>query len=138
MRLLEEVHKRYGRTDWAGLLEPAKNVGGKRFSGIASTCFLVASEGDRLKTYKDTTAYFFDKSGAALKAGTQLKNPAYAETLALLAEGGADAFYKGKIAEAIVKTVRESGRQSRRSFAGRPSPTIASSNANGVLHLSCF
>lgn len=107
VRLLEEVHKRYGRTDWAGLLEPAKTLAANGFQVSPRLASLVASEGDRLKTYKDTTAYFFDKSGAALKAGTQLKNPAYAETLALLAEGGADAFYKGKIAEAIVKTVRE-------------------------------
>ncbi len=107
VRLLEEVHKRYGRTDWAGLLEPAKTLAANGFQVSPRLASLVASEGDRLKTYKDTTAYFFDKSGAALKAGTQLKNPAYAETLALLADGGADAFYKGKIAEAIVKTVRE-------------------------------
>lgn len=107
VRLLEEVHKRYGRADWAGLLEPAKTLAANGFQVSPRLASLVASEGDRLKTYKDTTAYFFDKSGAALKAGTQLKNPAYAETLALLAEGGADAFYKGKIAEAIVKTVRE-------------------------------
>lgn len=107
VRLLEEVHKRYGRADWAGLLEPAKTLAANGFQVSPRLASLVASEGDRLKTYKDTTAYFFDKSGAALKAGTQLKNPAYAETLALLADGGADAFYKGKIAEAIVKTVRE-------------------------------
>lgn len=107
VRLLEEVHKRYGRADWAGLLEPAKTLAANGFQVSPRLAFLVASEGDRLKVYKDTTAYFFDKSGAALKAGTQLKNPAYAKTLALLAEGGADAFYKGKIAEAIVKTVRE-------------------------------
>lgn len=107
VRLLEEVHKRYGRADWAGLLEPAKTLAANGFQVSPRLASLVASEGDRLKVYKDTTAYFFDKSGAALKAGTQLKNPAYAETLALLAEGGADAFYKGKIAEAIVKTVRE-------------------------------
>ncbi len=60
-----------------------------------------------MKTYKETTSYFFDSSGAALKAGTVLKNPSYADTLALLAKDGADAFYKGKIAEDIVKTVRE-------------------------------
>lgn len=107
VRLLEEVHKRYGRADWAGLLEPATTLAANGFQVSPRLASLVASEGDRLKTYKDTTAYFFDKSGAALKAGTQLKNPAYAETLALLADGGADAFYKGKIAEAIVKTVRE-------------------------------
>jgi gamma-glutamyltranspeptidase/glutathione hydrolase len=42
-----------------------------------------------------------------LKAGIILKNPAYAETIRTIAMHGADAFYHGPIAEAIVRTVRE-------------------------------
>lgn len=107
VRLLEDVHKRYGKAQWADLLDPAKTLATKGFQVSPRLASLVASEGDRLKTYKDTTSYFFDGSGAALKAGMVLKNPAYAETLSALAEGGADAFYTGRIAEEIVKTVRE-------------------------------
>ena len=49
--------------------------------------------------------YFFDAAGAPLAAGTVRKNPDYAESLTLLASGGADAFYKGPIAEKIVAEV---------------------------------
>ena len=50
-------------------------------------------------------AYFFDAAGAPLAAGTVLRNQPYAETLRAIAGGGADAFYKGRIAEDIVAAV---------------------------------
>ncbi|WP_078052897.1 gamma-glutamyltransferase [Agrobacterium sp. YIC 4121] len=107
VRLLEEAHKRYGKAEWASLLKPAETLATEGFQVSPRLASLIASEGDRLKTYPEARSYFFDTSGAALQAGALLKNPAYAETLAAIAKGGADAFYKGKIAEAIVKTVRE-------------------------------
>jgi gamma-glutamyltranspeptidase/glutathione hydrolase len=107
VRLLEEAHKRYGKAEWASLLKPAETLATEGFKVSPRLASLIASEGDRLKKYTEPRSYFFDTSGAALRAGVPLKNPAYAETLAALAKGGADAFYKGRIAEAIVKTVRE-------------------------------
>ncbi|MFK0205633.1 gamma-glutamyltransferase [Agrobacterium sp. NPDC090283] len=107
VRLLEEVHKRYGKAEWASLLKPAEKLATEGFKVSPRLAALIASEGDRLKKYPEARSYFFDASGAALQTGALLKNPAYAETLAALAKGGADAFYEGRIAEAIVKTVRE-------------------------------
>jgi gamma-glutamyltranspeptidase/glutathione hydrolase len=107
VRLLEEVHKRYGKAEWASLLKPAATLATEGFRVSPRLASLIASEGDLLKKYTESRSYFFDTSGAALQTGAQLKNPAYAETLAALAKSGADAFYKGRIAEAIVKTVRE-------------------------------
>lgn len=106
VRLLEEAHKRYGKADWASLLKPAQMLATEGFQVSPRLASLIASEGDRLKKYPQARSYFFDTSGAALQTGALLKNPAYAETLAAIAKGGADAFYKGIIAEAIVKTVR--------------------------------
>jgi gamma-glutamyltranspeptidase/glutathione hydrolase len=48
------------------------------------------------------SAYFRDEDGAPLPAGRLLKNPDFADTLALVAKGGADAFYTGAIARDIV------------------------------------
>ncbi|KAA3498270.1 gamma-glutamyltransferase [Rhizobium rhizogenes] len=106
VRLLEEAHKRYGKAEWASLLKPAQILATEGFQVSPRLASLIASEGDRLKKYPQARSYFFDTSGAALQTGALLKNPAYAETLAAIAKGGADAFYKGIIAEAIVKTVR--------------------------------
>jgi gamma-glutamyltranspeptidase/glutathione hydrolase len=53
------------------------------------------------------TEYFFTAEGKPLAVGSRLKNPAYAQTLRAIAKDGADAFYRGEIAEAIVEAVRK-------------------------------
>lgn len=107
VRLLEQAHKRYGQAEWASLLKPTEKLAAEGFKVSPRLASLIASEGDRLKKYPEAQSYFFDTSGAPLQAGALLKNPAYAETLSAIAKGGADAFYKGRIAEEIVKTVHE-------------------------------
>jgi gamma-glutamyltranspeptidase / glutathione hydrolase len=106
VRLLEDVQKRFGKAEWASLFEPARKLATDGFEVSPRLAALIAAEGDRLKKYEGTRDYFFDAAGAPLKAGTTLKNPAYAETLDAIATGGADAFYRGAIAEDIVRTVR--------------------------------
>lgn len=107
VRLLEAAHQRFGKADWASLFEQAEKLATEGFTVSPRLASLVAAAGDRLKKYDGPRSYFYDASGAPLKAGTLLKNPDYAKTLREIATGGADAFYKGPIAEAIVRTVRE-------------------------------
>ncbi|HVK90032.1 MAG TPA: gamma-glutamyltransferase [Mycoplana sp.] len=104
--LLQEAHKRYGKLDWKTLFEPAAALADAGFAVSPRLAAMIAAEGDKLKKYERTKAYFFDTSGAPLKAGSILKNPDYAKTLRAIAGGGAEAFYSGPIAEAIVDTVR--------------------------------
>lgn len=106
VQLLQEAHNRYGRLDWKGLFEPAARLADSGFAVSPRLAGLIAQEGDALKKYEPTKAYFFDAGGAPLKAGAILKNPAYAQTLRAIGAGGAEAFYSGAIAEAIVDTVR--------------------------------
>ncbi|MBB3978135.1 gamma-glutamyltranspeptidase/glutathione hydrolase [Rhizobium azooxidifex] len=106
VRLLQEAHNRYGRVAWTRLFEPAAALAEAGFAVSPRLAALIAEEGDALKTFEATKDYFFDAGGAPLKAGAILKNPAYAATLRAIAEGGANAFYTGPIAEAIVDTVR--------------------------------
>ncbi|MDX3928658.1 MAG: gamma-glutamyltransferase [Shinella sp.] len=107
VRLMEETHRRYGKLDWKAVLDPAIALAEGGFEVSPRLAALIAAEEGRLKTYPGPREYFYDRDGAPLKPGAVLKNPAYAETLKAIAEGGADAFYKGPIAEAIVGTVRE-------------------------------
>jgi gamma-glutamyltranspeptidase/glutathione hydrolase len=108
--LMQEAHNRYGKLPWKDLFVPATKLATDGFEVSPRLSSLIEAEGDRLKTYDAAKAYFFDAGGTALKAGALLKNPAYAETLAAIAEGGARAFYTGPIAEAIVDTVRMAGK----------------------------
>ena len=103
--LLEEMHKRWGKTDWGELIQPAIERSRNGFVVSPRLAGLVASGADRLKIHDVTRAYFFP-NGSAIEAGTELKNPAYAETLARFAREGAREFYSGSIAEGIVDTVQ--------------------------------
>lgn len=106
VRLLTDTHVRYGKLAWKELLEPARKLAADGFAVSPRLASLVAEEGEKLKAHPVTASYFFDDKGAPLKAGAILKNPDYAATLTALAEGGANAFYAGPIAEGIVDTVR--------------------------------
>lgn len=103
--LLEAVHKRWGNQPWADLLAPATAMAEQGFSVSPRLAALVADDAERLATAPATAAYFLP-DGAPVKAGMLLKNPAYARTLAMLAKGGAGAFYTGDIAADIVATVQ--------------------------------
>ncbi len=105
--LLEHVHKRHGRQDWASLLKPAQRLAEQGFRVTPRLHQLVAGT-PALKLRAETRAYFFGADEAPVAAGAELKNPDYAATLARLA-GGTAPFYRGPLAEAIVARVRAEG-----------------------------
>ncbi|WP_299395597.1 gamma-glutamyltransferase [Pelagibius sp.] len=105
LRMLEMAHQEHGRLPWADLLAPAIALADEGFAVSPRLNGLIA--GDRfLKRYPETAAYFHDGQGQALAVGTRLRNQAYADTLRAVADGGADAFYKGQIAIDLVQRVR--------------------------------
>lgn len=55
------------------------------------------------------TAKIYMNDGLPYEVGDTLKNPDLANTLEKIAKDGSDAFYKGAIAEAIVKSTQEAG-----------------------------
>lgn len=103
--LMEMAHRKWGRANWASLFEDGIRLAEDGFTVSPRLATLVAGEGDALARYAATTDYFFP-DGAPVAEGTTLTNPAYAETLRALAAEGADAFYRGEIAQEIVAAVR--------------------------------
>lgn len=104
-KLLETAHRRWGKTAWPSLFDPAIALAESGFAVSPRLAGLLADETDTLSSHKATADYFIP-GGAALAAGATLKNPAYAATLKALALDGADAFYEGPLAGDIVATVR--------------------------------
>ena len=104
-RLLETVHRRYGRKTWADLFASTIALAEKGFPVSTRLSTVIAEDIGRLDKQPSTRAYFFDAAGAPLKVAMPLRNPAYAETLRAYAEDGAEAFYTGKIAADIVAAV---------------------------------
>ncbi|MBT4219149.1 MAG: gamma-glutamyltransferase, partial [Rhodospirillaceae bacterium] len=104
LRMLEAAHKEHGLLPWAKLFEDAIRLAEGGFTVSERLHKLVA--GDRyLKRHRTTAAYFYDDTGAPWPVGHILKNPELAATLRQIATGGADAFYQGPIAQAMVDTV---------------------------------
>ncbi|MFN3273151.1 MAG: gamma-glutamyltransferase [Paracoccus sp. (in: a-proteobacteria)] len=104
-RLLEMVHRKWGRANWSGLFEDGIRLAEEGFTVSPRLATLVAGEGEALSRYPATAGYFFP-GGQPVAEGATLQNPAYARSLRALAQGGADAFYRGEIAQEIVAAVR--------------------------------
>ncbi len=105
-KLLAEMHARWGKAQWADLLQPAIARAENGFAVSPRLNELIAEDGDRLKTDPVARDYFFGPAGEPLRVGVVLKNPDYAATVTTLAENGMDAFYSGPLAEMIVEKVQ--------------------------------
>jgi gamma-glutamyltranspeptidase/glutathione hydrolase len=104
-RLLETVQKKYGRLDWAGLMEPAIKLAEGGFAISPRLNKMITEDIGRLDTQPEARAYFYDAFGSPRATGAMLRNPDYAQSLRTIAEGGADTFYKGALAGRIVAAV---------------------------------
>jgi len=103
--LLEEAHRRWGRSPWPGLFEDGIRLADEGFLVSPRLASLVETDAERLTRFPATADYFLP-DGVPLQQGQRLTNPAYAETLRVLASKGAAGFYGGEIAAGIVSTVR--------------------------------
>ncbi|OLS50810.1 gamma-glutamyltransferase [Rhodovulum sulfidophilum] len=103
--LMEEAHRRWGRIAWPDLFDAGIGLAEGGFQVSPRLAELVAGDEDRLRRHPATEAYFFP-GGAPVAVGTELVNPAYADTLRQIARDGSRAFYTGAIAEDIVAAVR--------------------------------
>ncbi len=105
VRMLEMVHAEHGRLPWARLFEPAILLARDGFP-ISQRLHMLSDNDEYLKSFTDTAGYLFDRDGAPHPAGSVLRNPAFADTLQMIADGGAQAFYEGPIAHGIVQSLR--------------------------------
>jgi gamma-glutamyltranspeptidase/glutathione hydrolase len=105
LRMLALAHRQRGKLPWARLFEPAIRLADNGFALSPRLHTLLAAD-KYLALDATARAYFYDATGAARPVGTQLRNPALAATLRTLARDGAEAFYRGPIAQDIVAAVR--------------------------------
>jgi len=103
------AHKDHGKRPWSSLFTHARDLAENGFT-ISPRLAALIDWSPGLERMPTAQAYFFrqaeDGSMQPLRAGDELKNPAYAETLRKLAEEGPEVFYTGTIAQEIVRTVR--------------------------------
>lgn len=117
--LLETVHKKYGRLDWADLFSPAIKLATEGFKITSRLHYLLSTDSFIQNSPSARSIYFIqpddtDKISSdystKLKAkpiGTLIKNPEYAETLIKLAENGAKSFYVGENSKKIISDLAD-------------------------------
>ncbi|PYX34774.1 MAG: gamma-glutamyltransferase [Acidobacteria bacterium] len=98
-----KAHQRFGRLPWKDLFTPAIFYAehGYEVAEIASGYWKEAQ--DRLKETVEATRVFLPH-GKVPETGEKFSNPDLARTLGLIADHGRDAFYRGEIAQAILKS----------------------------------
>jgi gamma-glutamyltranspeptidase / glutathione hydrolase len=105
LRMLEMAHREHGKLPWKALFAPAIKLSEDGFAVSARLHALLA--GDRhLRRDPAAARYFYGNGGQPWPVGHILKNPELARTLREIADGGADAFYTGRIARDIAAKVQ--------------------------------
>ncbi|XP_051126687.1 glutathione hydrolase 1-like [Andrographis paniculata] len=105
---LELAWKKYGRMPWARLVRPSVKIAQDGFpvsrylhmQMTASESGILADKGLR---------HVFTSNGSLLKPGTLCRNIKLSETLKIISNSGAKAFYNGSIGLGLIKDIAEAG-----------------------------
>lgn len=103
-----KLHRRFGRLPWRELFRPAIYYATHGFPVTELIQAAWAASEAKLRQ-DDNARRLYLPEGRAPRVGEVYRNPELAGALRLVAEGGAAAFYRGPIAEAILKTSQRLG-----------------------------
>ncbi|KAI0793219.1 gamma-glutamyltranspeptidase [Abortiporus biennis] len=107
LRGLQEAHRRWGKLDWKQLVLPSVE--------LAKGWKVPVELGRRIEWFSELMLNdpdwraIFAPNGPLLREGDIIRRVNLSKTLSVIAEEGADAFYKGPIAESIVAKVQSKG-----------------------------
>ena len=107
--MLAMAQAEHGVLPWGALFGDAERLARDGFVVSPRLAGMIANPRGQART-PWATAYFTKPDGTRYVAGDVLRNPEYARTVAELAAGGAEVFYRGRIAEEIAATVAEEPR----------------------------
>lgn len=101
--------EKYGTMSLKEVMQPAIDLATNGFevTPILNTDF--TNSYDKFLKFPEMGKVFLTKDELPYAVGDMFKNPDLAKTLTTISEKGADAFYKGEIAQAIVDSVKEAG-----------------------------
>src|SRR5438132_2042337 len=102
------AHHKYGRLPWKDVIAPAIQLARDGFLLDPVRSRQIGLEAERLALFPASRAQFL-VDGAAPPAGTRLVQPDLAGTLAAIADSGPKVFYRGWIADLIVREMQRGG-----------------------------
>jgi gamma-glutamyltranspeptidase/glutathione hydrolase len=107
VRGLFEIHKRFGALPWRETVAPAIKLAREGFPLYDQLHEALEAKRDLLLLDPEARRTFFTKDGRTPLLGTLIYQENLARTLELIADKGADGFYRGHVADAIIKTIRK-------------------------------
>lgn len=110
VRGLELAHKRYGKLSWKEVVAPAVQLAGEGFTlskNLAND--LNRQLGGAMGRYPSSVEAYGKPDGGKWAPGDRIVLRDLSKTLNAIADGGADAFYKGWIADCIAEDMRANG-----------------------------
>jgi len=112
-----EIHQRFCTKPFAQLLDSAVGYAEHGFPIPPGIGHSFASNAAKLAQFPSTASVLLG-TGAPLKEGDILVNPDLARSLQLVAQGGADEFYRGDLARRMVQGLQAGGLFTAADFAG--------------------
>ncbi len=103
-----QMHKRFGKIPWADLFAPAIYYAENGFPVTEIIQFDWQDSASKLSGDENATRTYLP-NGRAPAVGEIFKNPALAKAYKLIAQQGPQAFYRGEIAQAILRTSKRLG-----------------------------
>jgi len=105
---LVHIAKKYGRLPLAKSLAPAIALARNGFKLDQRFARTIANHQDKLRGYQQS-AQIFLSDGQAPIAGSVLRQPQLAATLTEIARHGRNGFYRGRVADDMVQSVKRAG-----------------------------
>ncbi|WP_066683149.1 MULTISPECIES: gamma-glutamyltransferase [Bacteria] len=103
------AHQKYGRLPWKTLVEPAYRLAADGVVLSPDEAFVFSWGKQRLSESAAGKQAFYKPDGALYRAGETLKQPDLAWSLRQIADKGADAFYRGEIAQRFAADMKAHG-----------------------------
>lgn len=103
---LYQIHQRFGKLAWKDTIAPAIKLAREGFPLYEQLYEALEDRKNLLTQDPEAKATFYTAEGKTPLLGTNIVQENLAKTLELIAEKGSDGFYTGKVADAIVSTVR--------------------------------
>jgi gamma-glutamyltranspeptidase / glutathione hydrolase len=134
VRAWERALREFGTVSLRQALRPAIGVARRGF--VVDPTFFNQTDAAQpiFADFPATAALYLDRDGTPRDVGTTIRNPDMARTYRLLARDGADAFYHGRLARAIVDTVRHPPERSGATRVVRPGVMTLSDLARYRTH----
>lgn len=109
VRGLYEIHKRFGKLPWSETVLPAIKLAREGFPMYDALAEALEQMKDVLHKDPEVLRTFYNETGEVPPLGAMVYQENLAKTLELISSKGADGFYKGPVANAIIKTISKKG-----------------------------